>query len=110
MMEYKGYTGSVEFDEEAGIFHGEVMDTRDVITFQGKGADEIVQAFRDSVDDYLEFCAERGEEPDRPFSGKFVVRMKPALHRRAFVAAKSEGTSLNAWVAEIVERAVANKP
>ena len=35
MMEYKGYVGKVEFDDEAGIFHGEVLDTRDIITFQG---------------------------------------------------------------------------
>ncbi len=55
MLEYKGYTGHVEFDDDAGIFHGEVLDTRDVITFQGKNVKELRKAFRDSVDDYLEF-------------------------------------------------------
>jgi predicted HicB family RNase H-like nuclease len=58
MLEYKGYTGHVEFDDDAGIFHGEVLDTRDVITFQGKNVKELRKAFRDSIDDYLEFCAE----------------------------------------------------
>ena len=47
MMEYKGYVGKVEFDDEAGIFHGEVINTRDVITFQGASAAELKKAFRD---------------------------------------------------------------
>ncbi len=59
MMEYKGYLGKVEFDDEAGVFHGEVSNTRDVITFQGKSVAELKQAFHDSVDDYLAFCAAR---------------------------------------------------
>ena len=53
MMEYKGYVGKVEFDDEAGIFHGEVRDTRDVITFQGRSVDELKTAFQESIDDYL---------------------------------------------------------
>ena len=65
MMEYKGYIGKVEFDDEVGIFHGEVINVRDVITFQGESVQEIRQAFQDSVEDYLEFCAERGEEPEK---------------------------------------------
>jgi len=61
MLEYKGYTGHVEFDDEAGLFHSEVLDTRDVITFQGISVEQLEQAFRESIDDYLEFCAERNE-------------------------------------------------
>ncbi len=57
MLRYKGYHGNVAFDEEAGLFHGEVVDLRDVITFQGKSVDELQQAFHDSVDDYLDFCS-----------------------------------------------------
>ena len=60
MLQYKGYTGRVEFDDEAGLFHGEVIDLRDVVTFQGTSVEELEVAIRDSVDDYLEFC----EEPD----------------------------------------------
>ncbi|MEZ4716132.1 MAG: type II toxin-antitoxin system HicB family antitoxin [Caldilineaceae bacterium] len=77
MMESKGYIGSVQFDDDADIFHGEVINIRDVVTFQGTSVQEIRKAFQDSVDDYLEFCAERGEEPERPFSGKFTVRVSP---------------------------------
>lgn len=66
-MKYKNYIGQVVFDDEAGIFHGEVINTRDVITFQGATADEIQKAFVDSVEDYLAFCEERGELPEKPF-------------------------------------------
>jgi predicted HicB family RNase H-like nuclease len=68
MMEYKGYIGELEFDDEAVIFHGEVVNARDVITFQGESIAELKKAFHESVDDYLAFCASRGEEPDKPFN------------------------------------------
>ncbi|HEY8505128.1 MAG TPA: type II toxin-antitoxin system HicB family antitoxin [Gemmataceae bacterium] len=107
MMVYKGYTGRVEFDDEAEIFHGEVTNTRDVITFQGKSVAELRRAFRDSVEDYLAFCKERGEEPDKPFSGQFVTRVSPELHRKISRAAALSGKSLNAWVSEQLQKAVA---
>ncbi len=103
MLKYKGYFGHVVFDEEAEIFHGEVINTRDVITFQGTSVSSLKKAFKDSIEDYLEFCEERGEEPERPFSGKFNVRLDPELHREAYAAAKSAGKSLNTWVAEAIE-------
>lgn len=106
MMEYQGYVGKVEFDDDASIFHGEVINTRDVITFQGKSVAELKKAFRGSIDDYLAFCAERGEEPDKPFSGQFVTRVSPDLHRRATEAASLAGKSLNAWVADQLQGAV----
>ncbi len=97
-MKYKGYEGAVKFDEEASIFYGEVINTRDVITFQGTSVDELKQAFEESVDDYLAFCAERGEEPDKPFSGNLVIRIAPELHRTLYVDAKREGKSLNSLI------------
>jgi predicted HicB family RNase H-like nuclease len=106
MMEFKGYLGRVEFDDEAGIFHGEVINTRDVITFQGATVHELRRAFRDSVEEYLAFCQERGEEPDKPFSGQFVTRIHPDLHRRISLAATMAGMSVNAWVTEQLERSV----
>ena len=106
MMEYKGYIGKVEFDDEAAIFHGEVINTRDVITFQGESVSELTQAFHVSVDDYLAFCNERGEAPDKPFSGQFVTRISPELHRQVNVAAVVSGKSLNGWVAEQLQAAV----
>jgi len=106
-MEYKGYVGKVEFDEEAGIFHGEVIDTRDVITFQGRSVDELKPAFQESIDDYLAFCKQRGEEPNKPFSGQFVTRVPPELHREVNLAASVSGRSLNAWVVEQLQAGVA---
>lgn len=106
MMNYKGYIGKVEFDDEAGIFHGDVINTRDVITFQGESVTELKQAFHESIDDYLAFCKQRGETPDKPFSGQFVTRIPPDLHRQVNVAAALTGKSLNAWVTEQLEGAV----
>lgn len=82
MFDYKGYTGHAELDADAGVFHGEVLDLRDVVTFEGQSVDELERAFRDSVDDYLDFCAERSEEPDKPFTGRLSLRVPSALHRR----------------------------
>lgn len=105
MLSYKGYTGHVEFDDEAGVFHGEVLDLRDVVTFLGRSVDELEHAFKESVDDYLEFCGERGEEPDKPFSGKLMLRLPPELHRKVYTSSKREGKSLNQWIAERLDRA-----
>ena len=99
-MTRKGYRAIVELDEEAGVFHGEVIDTRDVITFQGSSVEELKQAFEDSVDDYLEFCASRGEDPEKPFSGKVLVRVPPEVHRQIMAEARRQGKSLNAYVLE----------
>jgi len=105
-MSYKGYQAVIEYDEEAELLHGEVVNLRDVITFQGQSVPELKKAFADSVEDYLAFCKERGEEPEKPYSGQFVVRAEPALHKALVVAAKRAGTSLNKWVTTTLERAV----
>lgn len=104
MLRYKGYAGHVEFDDEAGIFHGEVLGLRDVVTFQGTSVDELEEAFRESVDDYLQFCEERGEAPEKPFSGRLVLRTSPELHRKMYLSAAREGKSLNQWINERLER------
>jgi predicted HicB family RNase H-like nuclease len=70
-----------------------------VVTFQGRTVDELRSAFRESVDDYLEFCERRGEEPDKPYSGRFLLRLDPALHRRLVELSAEEGESLNNWIA-----------
>lgn len=107
MMEYKGYLARTEFDDEADIFHGEVVNIRDVITFQGKSVDELRQAFEDSVEDYFAFCAERGEQPEEPFSGRFTMHLSPEQHRRVVLAADKAGERLDAWAAEALSRAAA---
>jgi len=105
MINYKGYVGKIEFDADAEIFHGEVMNTRDVITFQGRSVTELKRAFKESINDYIEFCESRGEEPEKPFSGRLNLRLSPDLHRLAYLAASKEGMSLNTWFVNTVSRA-----
>ena len=81
MMQYKGYSATVIFDDENDLFHGEVLGIRDVVTFQGSSAKELRRAFKESVDDYLDFCRQRRVSPDKPVSGRFVLRISPQLHR-----------------------------
>lgn len=100
MLTYKGYVGVVEFDDEANIFHGEIIGIRDVVTFQGLSVDEIREALKDSVDDYIDMCHKHGKEPEKPFSGKLVLRLESDLHRRVACAAHREGKSINRWITD----------
>ena len=69
MLKYQGYVGHVTFDDEVKIFHGEILGMKDVVTFQGENAQELEQAFKESVDDYLAFCKQLGKAPNKPYSG-----------------------------------------
>jgi predicted HicB family RNase H-like nuclease len=101
MLEYQGYIGTLEAED--GVFYGRVAGLRDVITFEGTTFAEVERAFQESIDDYLAFCAERGELPDRPYSGRIPLRVSPETHRRAAMHAQSEGLSLNQWIARRIE-------
>lgn len=102
-MTHDAYVATVELDQDAGLFHGEVINTRDVLTFQGRTLDELQTAFADTIADYIEWCRERGKEPQRPYSGNFTVRLSPELHRRVATAAARSGKSVNGFVAETLE-------
>lgn len=105
-LEYKGYTaGPIDFDDETGTFSGLVIGLNDVIHFEGSTAGDLKAAFRESIDEYLAFCRERGREPDKPYSGKILLRTDPALHRKAAQLAAREGLSLNQWLARRIEDA-----
>ena len=103
-MEYKGYNAVVTFDNDLGILHGDVIDTRDAITFEGKSVDDLQESFKNSVDQYLEICAERGQEPDKPFSGRLALRMEPETHRAIVGMARTKGQSLNTWIIDAIGR------
>jgi predicted HicB family RNase H-like nuclease len=103
MMKYRGYAGKAEYDDEAEIFHGEVIGLRDVVTFRGTSVKELQKSFRESIDDYLAFCKKMNKAPDMPASGRLILRIPPELHSYAAVVAKSEGQSLNTWVADAVK-------
>ena len=98
MLKYKGYSGFVVYDDEARIFHGEIAGLKAVITFQGTAVDEIEQAFIDSIDDYLDWCKERGVEPEKAYSGKFSLRMSPDLYVKIAAQAAQRGMSINAYI------------
>ena len=102
-MKYRGYQGQVTYDEDAKLFHGEIVGPRDVVTFQGTSVEESEQAFRDSVDEYLDFCKELGRAPEKPFSGNLLLRLPPELHERAAYEAKCNGVSLNAWLKQGIQ-------
>ncbi|HET7322098.1 MAG TPA: type II toxin-antitoxin system HicB family antitoxin [Longimicrobiaceae bacterium] len=105
MMEYKGYVAQIEYDDSVQALHGRVLNTRDVISFEAESAKEVQQAFHEAVDDYLAWCVERGEEPEKPYSGTFLVRGDPELHRAVSTAAARAHKSVNAWVSEALRRA-----
>ncbi|MGY6410626.1 MAG: type II toxin-antitoxin system HicB family antitoxin [Alkalilacustris sp.] len=98
MKAYRGYTATVRFDDDALLFHGEVVGLRDVISFQARTAEELVRAFHDSVDDYLAWCAEDGVAPQKPYSGKLAFRTTPEHHRLIASAAAAQGQSINQWM------------
>ena len=94
-MNYKGYIGTVTYYDKERIFFGTVLGIKDVITFQGTTVDELEQAFKDSVDDYLAWCRENNEEPERSYSGKLQLRMSSELHAKLATEAAQKEISLN---------------
>lgn len=100
MKLYKGYAGSIEFDDDDMVFHGRVLGIRDIVTFEAETASDLVKAFHDSVDDYLAFYAERGIEPEKPYSGKLAFRTTPEIHALLSKAAANDGKSINQWMSD----------
>jgi predicted HicB family RNase H-like nuclease len=106
IITYKGYQGRFEYDPEADIFHGDVLHITDVVTFQGRSIDELKTALSDSIEDYFELCKKVGKQPQKPFSGRFNVRLTPELHQKAAQTAAVQGMSLNNWIVYAVKKAV----
>lgn len=104
MMKYKGYIGQVSYDDEAKIFHGEVIGMKDVITFQETTVKELEKAFHDSVDDYIAWCTERGEKPGKTYSGTLKLRIPPTLHAHLVLEAAQREVSLNKLITEKLQK------
>jgi predicted HicB family RNase H-like nuclease len=104
-LQHKDYIATIEVDEEGGFFHGEVINTRAVLTFQGRSLDELKHEFAETIAVYEEWCKERGKEPERPYSGSLTLRMPPDLHRRVAEAAARSGKSLNGFIKDTLEHA-----
>jgi predicted HicB family RNase H-like nuclease len=105
MITYKGYTASLDIDVEAGMLYGRVLDIHDVVTFKAKTVDEARREFQNTIDDYLAYCRNLGEEPDQPFSGKLPFRTTPENHQKISLAAKMSGKSINCWIEEVLVNA-----
>ena len=102
LLTYREYQGRFEYDDVADLFHGDVINLADVVTFQGRSIDDLKKSFKESVDDYLVFCRRQGKEPGKPYSGRFNVRLEPELHRRIALKASQQGITINRWVAQIL--------
>ena len=103
-MKYKGYEAMIEFDNEDRLFVGRVINTRDVIVFDGLSVDELEESFHAIIDEYLENCESLGKTPDNPFSGQFNLRISSELHRKAATKTSSEGISLNTLVEQALQK------
>lgn len=106
IMSYKGYAARIEYSDEDGCFIGHIAGIRDVVGFHGESVTQLRQAFEESVDDYVVTCEKLNRTPQRPYSGKVMLRIEPSIHARAAMLAESQGKSLNAWAQEVLSRAV----
>jgi predicted HicB family RNase H-like nuclease len=103
---YKNYVGSVEFLEADGVFHGKVVGIKSLISFEGNSVSAIIKDFHNAVDEYLDFCAETGKQPEKPFKGSFNVRIGTDLHRKAALTASARGISLNTLVEDAIKQTI----
>lgn len=87
IIEYKGYYAKIEYNSYDKILFGKIEGIVDLITFESTDATTIEQEFRNAVDDYLEFCAEVGKDPDKSYKGTFNVRISPDLHKELAIRA-----------------------
>ena len=104
-MHYKGYTARLDYDDEDRIIVGRILGIRDIVTFHGEAVTELEHAFHEAVDDYLSACAKLGQEPNKPASGRLMLRVPQEVHHAALVAAGASGKSLNQWAAEVLGKA-----
>jgi len=107
-MTYKGYSARIEYDDKDSIFVGHLVGINDIVGFHAESVAELQAAFRESVDDYLDVCEKLGQPPNKPASGKMVLRIPPEIHTAAMTAAKLAGQSLNKWAADVFRKAVNN--
>ncbi len=107
-LRYRGYSARIDFDSRENIFIGEVVGMSEVLRFHGGSVDELRADFEFAIDHYLKDCEAEGRSPAYPASGKILLRLEPAQHAAALVAAQSEGISLNDWLKRAVEQALAD--
>ena len=105
-LEYKGYTGSIEYSKEDGQLYGKVLGIKGLISYEGATGQKLEADFIDAIDTYLSDCKLDRVIPEKPFKGSFNVRISPKLHRKAALLAMEEKTSLNNFVAESIRERI----
>ena len=104
-LTYKGYAAKIEFDERDDIFVGRILGIDDIITFHADNVADMKSEFALSVDEYIASCERAGKEPQKPASGRLMLRVPPELHRAALIKAQASGKSLNQWAVETLANA-----
>ena len=104
-ISYSGYTASMSFDTDDKIIVGRVLDIDDIITFHGESVAEFEAAFHAAVDGYIAACKQLGSAPEKPASGKMMLRIAPTVHAAALKAAARSGVSLNKWAEQALGEA-----
>lgn len=107
-LTYKGYSGSVTCDIEENMLFGRVIGIEDAIVYQGETIDELKEDFINAVDTYIELCEEIGKKPEKPFSGRVLLRVSPKLHGQVAVKAQSCGKSMNEFIADALSQAISS--
>ncbi len=105
-MSYKGYAAKIEYSDEDQCFVGHIAGIQDIVGFHGESVTELRQAFVEAVDDYLGTCARLNRAPQKPYSGKLMLRIPPEVHAAVAIAAEVSGKSINQWATETFTEAV----
>jgi len=101
-LDYKGYSGTIEYSEEDGILFGKVLGIKGLISYEGETGKDLETDFKEAVDVYIADCKAAGKAPEKPFKGSFNVRIPSVLHQKAALLAMEAKMSLNAFVAESI--------
>ncbi len=104
-MTYKGYSARVEYSDEDECFIGRIAGIRAIVGFHGSTVPELKKAFHTAVNNYITVAEARGEEPEKPFSGRMMLRLPSQVHARVSFAAERAGLSVNQWAAQALEQA-----
>lgn len=104
-MNYKGYAARIEYSDEDDCLVGHIAGINDVVGFHANSVPELHAAFEEAVDDYLLTCKKAGRSPQKPYSGKIMLRVPPEIHARAAMMAEAHGKSLNSWVTDLLSGA-----
>ena len=105
-MTYKGYAARIEYSDEDQWFIGHIAGINDVVGFHGESVVELRAAFEEAVEDYLLTCEKLSRAPQKPYSGRLMLRVPPEIHAAVATAAEVSGKSINQWAAETFTRAV----